>query len=165
MPPVRCRLAVPADLAAVVALATALWPDDGPAAHRSHMRAVLAGKPPSTLPLVVLVAEESQRIVGFIEVGLRSHAQACDGRRPVGFIEGWFVLPARRGHGIGRALMAAAEDWARGQGCREMASDTWDDDRSSEAVHVALGYEVVERTVNFRKPLRAARGRKTGARG
>src|SRR5918912_2868256 len=89
----RVRLATPADLPAVVALATALWPDGGPAAHRPHMRAVLAGRPPSTLPLVVFVAEVASDVVGFLEVGLRSHAQDCDGRHAVGFLEGWFVRP------------------------------------------------------------------------
>lgn len=63
-------------------------------------------------------------MTGFLEVGLRSHADGCDPAQPVGFVEGWFVEEACRNRGIGRALMRAAEDWARGQGCVEMASDT-----------------------------------------
>ena len=36
-------------------------------------------------------------------------------------------------------LMRAAEDWARGRGCREMASDTWIDneDRSARMKRLA----------------------------
>ena len=49
--------------------------------------------------------------------------------------------------------MRAAEDWARAKGCREMGSDTWADHEASERAHVALGFEVVDRVVHFRKAL------------
>jgi aminoglycoside 6'-N-acetyltransferase I len=124
----------------------------GRASCRSAL--ILAGTPPSTLPLLVFVAEANGKVVGFIEVGLRSHADGCDARRPVGFIEGWYVEPEQRGMGVGRALMQAAEAWARAQGCRELASDTWVDHEPSQRAHEALGFEVVDRCVNFRKALR-----------
>jgi aminoglycoside 6'-N-acetyltransferase I len=49
--------------------------------------------------------------------------------------------------------MRSAEAWARKQGCLEMASDTWIDDESSISTHQALGFEVVDRCVHFRKAL------------
>lgn len=147
------RRAHPADLTAVVRMASALWPEDPPRAHRPHMRAILAGEPPSTLPLVVLLALVDDQPIGFVEVGLRSHADGCDGRRPVGFIEGWWVDGPHRRRGVGGALIGAAEAWARERGCREMASDTWTDDRRSQKAHRALGYEIVDRCVHLRKPL------------
>ena len=150
---VAIRRARRGDIDGVVACAAALWSDAPVAEHRAHMRALLAGRPGSTLPLVVFVAEHRGRVVGFLEVGLRSHADGCDGRRPVGFVEGWFVAAAHRRSGVGGALMKAAEAWARAQGCVEMASDTWADNRASVRAHVALGYEVVDRCVNFRKAL------------
>ena len=73
--------------------------------------------------------------------------------RPVGFLEGWFVLESHRGRGIGAALLRAAEEWARGHGCTEMASDTWIDNQMSQRAHEALGFEVVDRCVNYRKRL------------
>jgi aminoglycoside 6'-N-acetyltransferase I len=130
-----------------------LWPEGPLAEHREDAALILAGAPPSTLPLVVFVAEARGVVVGFIEVGLRSHADGCDTRRPVGFIEGWYVEPSRRGSGVGRALMRAAEEWTRSQGCRELASDTWIDHESSQRAHEALGFEVVDRCVNFKKVL------------
>ena len=54
---------------------------------------------------------------------------------------------------MGALLLAAAQDWARGQGCVEMASDTWIDNEESQRVHEALGFEVVDRCVHYRKPL------------
>jgi len=114
------------------------------------------------LPVTVLVAESGHAdtqsadntLVGFVEVGLRSHADGCDESQMVGFLEGWFVHKGWRRVGIGRMLEAAAEEWASGQGCKEMASDTWIDNKTSQRAHEAMGYEVVDRCVNYRKKLR-----------
>jgi aminoglycoside 6'-N-acetyltransferase I len=38
-------------------------------------------------------------------------------------VEGWFVQEEFRNRGVGRELMRSAEDWPRGQGCLEVASD------------------------------------------
>jgi len=60
---------------------------------------------------------------GFAEVSIHPHALGCE-TQPVGYLEGWWVDPDLRRTGLGRRLLAAAEDWARAKGCREMASDT-----------------------------------------
>ena len=150
----KIRPAVPADLEAVTQLCTALWPDAPIAEHRDHAAAILSGNPPSTLPLVLFVAEIEGQVVGFIEVGLRSHADGCDTRHPVGFVEGWYVDERYQRRSLGRALMVAAEDWSRSQGARELASDTWIGEQPSQRAHEALRFEVVGRCVNFRKSLR-----------
>jgi aminoglycoside 6'-N-acetyltransferase I len=49
--------------------------------------------------------------------------------------------------------MRAAENWARQQDCREMASDALIDNDNSQRAHAALGFEVVDRCVHFRKAL------------
>jgi aminoglycoside 6'-N-acetyltransferase I len=152
--PIQVRAGASADLEVVSRLFFALWPDGLLAEHQEEARAILAGSSPSTLPLVVFVAEVEGVVIGFIEVGLRSHADGCDTRHPVGFIEGWYVESSHRDGGVGRALMRAAEEWARAQGCHELASDTWIDHESSQRAHEALGFEVVDRCVHFRKTLR-----------
>jgi aminoglycoside 6'-N-acetyltransferase I len=150
---VQVRLAVPADAEVVACMFVQLWPDGSLEEHCAEAALVLAGTPPSALPLVVFVAETDGTVVGFIEVGLRSHADGCDPRHPVGFIEGWYVEAIHRGKGAGRALMKTAEDWARSQGCCEVASDTWIDHDSSQRAHEAMGFEVVDRCVHFKKSL------------
>lgn len=147
------RPGVPDDAQTIAKLSYALWPDAPYAVHLSETQATLAGTPMSTMPLVIFVAEDRGRVVGFIEVGLRSHADGCDPTRPVGFVEGWFVDAEHRTRGVGKALMRAAEEWATAQGCTEIASDTWADAEVSQRAHEALGFEVVDRCVNFRKPL------------
>ena len=150
-PPAHIRLGGGAVTDVVARMFFELWPDAALTEHREEAALILAATRPSTLPLMVFVAEANDKIVGLIEVALRSHADGCDAGRPVGFIEGWYVEPTHRGIGVGGALMQAAEDWARSQGCHELASDTWNDHESSKRVHEVLGFEVVDRCVHFRK--------------
>jgi aminoglycoside 6'-N-acetyltransferase I len=142
-----------ADGAVVAYLRYALWPDASVHAHAREIDAILQNKA-SSLPQVIFVAEAADHtIAGFAEVGLRSHADGCDPLNPVGFLEGLYVVPDRRSGGIGRSLLAAAENWARSQGCKEMASDTWIDNEGSQKLHETLGYEVIDRCVHYRKTL------------
>jgi aminoglycoside 6'-N-acetyltransferase I len=106
------------------------------------------------MPLTIFVAEESAGIlVGFLEADLRSHADGCNPSQPVGYIEGWYVAEDHRHRGIGRKLLAKAEDWARSHRCVEMASDAIIGNELSQRAHEALGYEVVDRCVHYRKKL------------
>lgn len=151
---VTIRRAGPPDCAQLARLREALWPHTSAEEHARELAPILDGTAALTMPLITLVAEASGgRLVGFLEAGLRSHADGCDPSRPVGYIEGWYVAEDLRRRRIGRRLVAAAEEWARGQGCREMASDTWIDNALSQHAHEALGYTVVDRCVHYRKTL------------
>ena len=147
------RFATVEDVPSLSLMLHSLWPEGSAEQHASELRAMLSGPGESTLPVKILLAQVNERAVGFVEAGLRSHADGCDTRRPVGFVEGWYVEPAFRRRGIGAELIGAAEDWARSQGCTEMASDTWLDNVDSQSAHEALGYEVVDRCVHYRKKL------------
>lgn len=73
----------------------------------------------------------------------------------MGFLEGWYVVPDFRHHGVGRALMVAVERWTRQHGCDELASDVLIGNEPSLAAHAACGFEETERVVYFRKRLGA----------
>ena len=148
------RLGRLSDCDGLAQMCAALWPESPLEEHRQELARVLSGQSASTMPLTVLVAEiEDGRLVGFLEAGLRSHADGCDVGQPVGFVEGWFVAEDYRRQGVGAQLLAAAEKWARDHGCVEMASDTWIDHEVSQRVHEALGFAVVDRCVHYRKAL------------
>jgi aminoglycoside 6'-N-acetyltransferase I len=147
------RLLSPTDLDAVAGMWAALWPDGSLEEHRNELAAILQGTASGAYPYRVLVADHGGGILGFVLAGMRSHADGCDPATPVGYLEGWYVDPACRKQGVGRALIEAAENWARVQGCTEMASDTWADNAGSQNAHAALGYEEVGRCVNYRKRL------------
>jgi aminoglycoside 6'-N-acetyltransferase I len=158
----RVREAAIADLEALSGLRARLWPAAPLAKHREETRAILEGTFRTTQPQSMLVAEADSGLIGFAEVGLRSHADGCDPSRPCGYLEGWYVEPEHRRRGVGRALVAAAEAWCREQGCVEMASDTWLDSAVSQRAHAALGFEVVDRCVNYRKTIASPVGPREG---
>jgi aminoglycoside 6'-N-acetyltransferase I len=144
------RQAEIADLEAIVDLCCLLWPDGTREEHTADMSEILKTGMCGTLAATVFLAGDNS---GFLQVGLRSHADGCDTAQPVGFIEGLYVREATRGQGIARALLHAAEVWSRGHGAKEMASDTWIDQQISIDTHQALGFEIVDRCVHFRKSL------------
>ena len=153
---IHVRLAERSDHDQLLRFREALWPKSSTEEHARELSLILEGKAPVTMPLIILVAEASESdgvLAGFLEVDLRSHADGCNPSRPVGYVEGWYVSENHRQRGIGRKLLAAAEDWARSQGCVEIASDTWADNEVSQRVHEALGYELVDRCVHYRKTL------------
>jgi len=118
-------------------LREALWPEPA-RPHAGEIDRFLAGK--AREPLGVLMAFDDQRnAIGVIELSIRPYAEGCTTDR-VAFIEGWYVDPAARRAGVGAALVASAEAWARSQGCTELGSDAEVDNLSSAAAHLALGF-------------------------
>jgi aminoglycoside 6'-N-acetyltransferase I len=91
--------------------------------------------------------------VGFAEATIRHDCVNGTDTSPVGFLEGWFVLPEWRGHGAGLALVDRVEQWTREHGCTELASDALLDNAQSQRAHMACGFEETERVVCFRKRL------------
>ena len=124
----------------------ALWPDEDVEDLAQEFDRMLA-RPDQ----VVFVAERSEAgLCGMVEAGVRPFANGVD-EQPCAFVEGWWVDADVRRTGVGRALIAAVEDWARQRGFHELGSDALLDNVLSHTAHRALGFEERERTVNFRK--------------
>ena len=160
----RVRRVRPADADEWLRMRNLLWPPDEGEDHADDIARFFDGDPLVSCPggvAAVFVAERARRrLGGFVEAGLRPFAEGCD-TRPVGYVEGWFVDRDLRRSGVGRKLLAAAEAWARAQGCREMASDCLVRNEVSRRAHVALGYREGDRVIQFSKRLsgrRRARG-------
>src|SRR4051812_14828076 len=144
------------DLEQLAGMCEALWPMSSAGEHAKELRQILVGKASfvSTMPLSLFVAEETDgMLVGFVEVDVRSHADGCNPSKPVGYIEGWYVAKQHRQQGVGRKLLAKAEEWARHHNCVEIASDATIDNERSQRAHEALGYQIVDRCVHYRKSL------------
>ena len=147
----QIRSAVPADSAAWLAMRTDLWPDDEGTWHAAEIQKYFAGA--LRMPLEVLIAVDSDgAILGFAELSIRAYADDCLTEN-VGYLEGWYVVPSARRKGVGRALVQAAESWAKGQGCTEFGSDALLDNETSASAHKALGFTETAQLRLFRKDL------------
>lgn len=127
-----------------------LWPDGSEQEHRNEIGKFLSGQ--AREPIAVLIASDSEAVVGFVELSIRPCAEACRTNR-VAYLEGWYVAPQARGRGVGRALIKASERWAQDHGCTEFASDAQPDNETSIAAHYAVGFEDAGVVRCFRKDL------------
>ncbi len=128
----------------------ALWPDATADEHRGYMAISLA-QPERFLQLMMY--DEKRQPIGFIEGSIRSDYVNGTETSPVGFVEGVYVVPAMRRHGVARRLFEAIGDWAKARGCRELASDALLENEASQRAHRALGFKETERVVYFSKKL------------
>lgn len=145
------RAATPADTPAWLRMRCALWPEATLAEHREEIARYFARE--ASLPVATYLASDAAGApVGFAEVAIRSVAEGCHSGW-IAYLEGWYVEPASRSRGTGRALVRAAEAWALAQGCREFASDTRFLDSAGARAHAALGFTEVEQLRCFRKTL------------
>lgn len=148
---ISVRPVEPSDAASWLRLRAALWPDSTEAEHTEEIVRFFA-REASEPAAALLSVDSSGEVVGLAELSLRPYAE---GRRssPVAYLEGWFVVPEARRRGVGRALVSAAEEWARAQGCSELASDTQPDNRGSATAHRAIGFGEAGLVLCFRKAL------------
>ncbi|HET6900032.1 MAG TPA: GNAT family N-acetyltransferase [Vicinamibacteria bacterium] len=121
---------------------------DAPAMERVDrdvIGAALDGRVPGTR---VLVAEDGERRrLGFIHVSEEDdyYGGAC------GHIGDIVVAPEARGQGVGRALLAAAEDWARARGYRLITLNVFLDNAGARRTYERAGYR--PETIRHVKPL------------
>lgn len=139
------------DAAAWLRMREALWPDFASTWHADEVEQFFAGK--LSMPLAVLIArDDAGKPLGFVELSIRNCAEDCVTDR-VAYLEGWYVVPGARRRGVGRALIAASEEWARAQGCTEFGSDAVIDNEISAAAHRALGFTETAQIRCFKKQI------------
>jgi aminoglycoside 6'-N-acetyltransferase I len=146
---IHVRPVTSADAEAWLRMRCLLWPEGNEAEHRDEIRRFFAGQLREPLQSLLAV-DGAGAAVGFAELSIRQYAEDCVTDR-VAYLEGWYVVPQSRRQGVGGALVRAAEDWAREQGCAEFASDALLDNHISAAAHRALGFEETVQIRCFRK--------------
>ena len=142
------RVAQPRDADAWCALRSALWPEeDVDAIVRETHAFSCSGRD----ALALVAVDAAGVVIGFAEAKLRRDYVNGAATSPAGFLEGLYVVPARRRAGIGRALVCAVEGWVRESGCRELASDADLSNVAGHAAHRACGFAETGRVVYFLK--------------
>ena len=126
-----------------------LWDESSDEEHRAEMLDIFEH---SETQLVIVAENSDGNLIAFLEASIRPFVEDCE-TDAVGYLEGWFVEPEFRQTGIGKRLVAGAENWARSKGCTEMASDSEIGNDLSLKAHQSLGYEETSRLVHLRKDL------------
>ncbi len=99
---------------------------------------------------VIYVAETADgQVIGWVQACL-THLLIVPRHAEIGGLvvdEGW------RGRGVGRQLMAAAEQWARQQGCAELRLRSNITRAEAHRFYEALGYRRIKTSLTFQKEL------------
>jgi GNAT superfamily N-acetyltransferase len=74
---------------------------------------------------------------GFAQLSFRPSVWAD---QPVGYLEELYVVPRRRGEGVGREIMNAVLELAREQGAAGMEVVTGEDDTAARSLYESLGF-------------------------
>ena len=96
---------------------------------------------------------DGEMAVGFAQCQLRHDYVEGTESSPVGYLEGIFVLPDYRRRGFARELLSACEQWAKGKGGAEFASDCELGNSDSFRFHMAAGFTEANRIICFKKSL------------
>ncbi len=95
---------------------------------------------------VLMVAEENGRLLGQILLNItKTPDDPILKPRKFVYVDELAVTASHRGQGIGKKLMAAAEEWARTQGIAEIELNVWDENGRAVAFYEKLGYQSVRR--------------------
>jgi len=133
-------------------LRCALWSNHGEEEHRQEIADFIEGR--AKEPAAVFLARSDEGdFVGLIELSIRAYADGCEQPNPA-YVEGVYVAPTDRRQGIARQLLKAAEDWARENGCSEIASDSLPDNSPSAELHTASGFRDAGLIQCWIKPLK-----------
>lgn len=136
------------DIQAAASLALELWPDNS-IDEFSREYSELLNEPDAA----VFLAYSQETPAGFAQCQLRCDYVEGTESSPVGYLEGIFVKEDYRKRGIAKQLLKECENWARGKGCTEFASDCELTNVESLHFHLNLGFEEANRIICFTKKL------------
>jgi len=106
------------------------WPSPGPEALAERVAELLAG--PGFA--VLLIGDEPLGLsVLRFRPSLWSRAQEC-------YLAELYVVPGRRGEGLGRALLAASLELARSEGADHVDLGTSEDDEAARGLYESFGF-------------------------
>ena len=132
------------DLAAVQPLILQLGYELTPAETEGRFRTVMAAEGHA-----IFVGELDARIVGLLHI----YARPALDKPPEAVVQALVVDASARPSGVGKALMATAENWANQRGFRSVALASSINRDAAHAFYKAIGYSVFATSHLFRKEL------------
>ena len=98
-----------------------------------------------------LVAESQGKVIAFVTVSVHDETHSLFQRSRYARIGSVSVTRDERGKGVGRRVMALAEQWALEHGARDLRLNVWAFNEHALHVYSELGF--VQRSINFGKQL------------
>ncbi len=135
------------DAASIARLAVELGYPVRATIMRSRVRAILA----SAADLLIVAVDSSGAVVGWLQAHAAHIVES-------GFrveITGLIITPASRRRGVGRSLVANAEQWARTLSAEAVVVRSNSKRAESHCFYPSLGYTPAKTQVVYRKPLAA----------
>lgn len=150
----KIRVTTVDDLAAVLALVPRLAAAGSPPGRdatqveASDSKSVTQGVAQPGSDETVLIAEENQVALGFIHIKTVTDYFS---QQPIAHVSDVVVAAVAEGKGIGKALMSAAEEWARGRGYPMIQLHVLMGNDRARAMYERLGYSA--EWLKYVKPL------------
>ena len=142
------RRATADDTLTVAEMAIKMWTSHSAAELAEDFRELM-----SSTECAVFIMYSADVPVGFAQCQLRHDYVEGTESSPVGYLEGIYVDESHRRQGCARALLAACQNWAKEQGCREFASDCELTNAESLVFHLKMGFIEANRIICFTKDL------------
>ncbi len=101
----------------------------------------------------VLLHFSENIVTGFIFLSLRTDYVEGSNSSPTGYIEGIYVKQDFRKSGIAKKLLIEGEKWVKQEGCTQLGSDTYIDNRMSIDFHIKSEFKEAGRLVTFIKDI------------
>ncbi len=102
---------------------------------------------------IIMAKNNDDKNIGFAIFTIRKEYVEGARQSPTGYLEGIFVEPDHRKKGIAMEFVKMGEEWAKANGCIQMGSDTWLNDKQSRKFHKSVGFWEEEEVVHFLKDI------------
>ena len=103
---------------------------------------------------IIFLAFDLDKCIGFAHCSLRyDYVEGTDSGN-VGYLEGIYVIPELRKHGIAKAFLNECEKWDLSKGCCEIARDCELDNETSYNFHIGVGFTEANRIICFTKKIK-----------
>ena len=146
--PVNCRIARAEDLPALCALGAevnlyhhAALPEVFALPDDPERDAAIWAQAIEGADSAAFVAERGAHVIGFVTGAMADEDISFFRPRRYCCVGVMGVVPAERGRGVGRALMAALERWAHAHSAAEVHLNVWTFNDAAIRLYAELGYE------------------------
>ena len=102
---------------------------------------------------IIYLKVVNDQYIGFAQCQLRFDYVEGTDSSPVAYLEGIYIEDEHRGKGYAAELLKMCENWGKGKGCVEFASDCELVNIDSFNFHIKNGFEEANRIICFVKKL------------